>query len=497
MRYALLALLFIVFAGRMTLTYRVFNDTADESTHITAGLELLQDGAYTVEMQHPPVARLAVAALPYYFGPMHLGSAPGNIWGSAWRHGDTDYYWRTLALARAGNLIFSLILFFFVYRWSADLYGAWAGVAACFLATCCPNLLAHGALATLDMATAATVLMAAYFFWRWSQQPGLRRALAAAAAFSLAILCKFSALFFLPPIATLCALLAWRRWTWRAAGASVLAFCLMVPLALHAVYPLPGRVPTGHRDTAQRPIQIVPSGFTDGVREVLEHNAKGHPGYALGKFSGHGWWYYFPLTVCLKSTLPMLLLAVLGISRPALYPLLSAAVVFAVAMPSNLNIGVRHVLAVYPFLAIAGAGAFARRGKALLAAAVALLAWHVAESVAAHPDYLAYFNQIARGREEQFLLDSNLDWGQDLARLAEFVRRNRIDEIQLAYFGVTWPAKLGLPARQLSPHGPQPGWGAISVNHLMGLTVPEANYAWLRGRKPIARVGKSILVYHF
>ena len=199
-RRLLLPALLAAFLLRISLTYRVFNDTTDEQFHIVAGLQYLETGKYEFEPQHPPLARLAVAALPYYVGGLRAGRRFA-LWNEgAWTLHDENYYWKTLTLARAGNLIFAVLVFFIVYRWSFLLYGRRAALAACALAICCPNLIAHASLATLDLPVAATVLMAAFFFWRWCEHPGWRYCLASAATLSVAVLCKFSALVFLLPL---------------------------------------------------------------------------------------------------------------------------------------------------------------------------------------------------------------------------------------------------------------------------------------------------------
>ncbi len=126
---------------------------------------------------------------------------------------------------------------------------------------------------------------------------------------------------------------------------------------------------------------------------------------------------------------------------------------------------------------------------------IALLVWHIGESWHAHPDYLAYFNSLARGREHQVLGDSNLDWGQDLGRLSRHVRAQRIEKLSLRYFGTTSPEAVGL--RNSTAFGPRDrprGWVASSVTHLQGLYEPK--FPWLEGRKPHAKIGKSIWLFH-
>ncbi|HYM12772.1 MAG TPA: glycosyltransferase family 39 protein [Bryobacterales bacterium] len=525
LRRVALAALAVVFVARIVATYHVFNDTFDESGHIAAGLEILQTRTYTLEAQHPPLSRLVLAALPYYFAGLRLGHY-SELWGhGAWATGSLAFYWKSLALARAGNLIYALLLLYFVCSWSARLYGAWAAVGACLLAVCSPNLIAHASLATIDLAVTATVVMAAYFFWRWAEEPGWRYCLAAAAAFALAVLSKFSALAFLPPIAVLyfAAARARRRrqidtaavWTAvrRAAAFCAAAFLIvwagylfevgvLTPPGHHFISPF-GTIPRGSApDLLVRLLGRVPlpaHRLLQGVIELGSHNQEGHASYLLGHFSLRGWWYYFPVAVAVKTTLPLLILAAMGIglwaagrvARAAMYPLLAAAAILTVSMVAGINIGLRHVLPMYPFLIIAASGAFASGRRTVTVAALLLSAWHAGESIVAHPDYLAYFNEIARGREELFLADSNLDWGQDLARLGQYTREHGIDTIYLSYFGRSSPAKMGVNAAALGDQKPEHGWAAVSVSNL----IEKRELGWLRDRQPAARVGKSIWVY--
>lgn len=528
-RRLLLAALLAAFLGRIIATYRVFNDTADESTHLIAGLEFLQNGTYTAEAQHPPLGRLVVAALPYYLGGLRLGHYR-QLWGHGpWQREDVAFYWRTLSLARAGNLIFALAVFGFVWRWSSLLYGPWAGVAGCSLAVCCPNLIAHAGLATLDIAAAATILASAYFFWRWGEQPGLRYCLASAAAFAVAVLAKFSALLFLPPLAVAYFLAARCRrrvlisapaiWTALYRGA---IFCAAAFFVIWAGYGFevgtltpPGHQywsPFGISKGATLPNMLVnflgpkrlPAfRLLQGVLEVATHNESLQRSYLLGRFSTRGWRYYFPVAIAVKTTLPLLLLVTAaivlyvserpeGTERGTIYPLLAVVVILGLSMGAAINIGLRHVLALYPFLAILGSAVFVTHHRWLTIMALTLGAWHAAESISAHPDYLAYFNEIARGREEQFLVDSNLDWGQDLARLGRYLDEHHIDSVYLSYFGNSSPAKMGVKAIELGDQKPEGGWIAVSVTDW----AEKSDLLWLRHHRPVARIGKSIWLYH-
>ena len=186
-----------------------------------------------------------------------------------------------------------------------------------------------------------------------------------------------------------------------------------------------------------------------------------------------------------------------ALAGPALVLGWPIVVILAVGMISNLNIGIRHVLSLYPFLAVLAAAAFAGERSLtfrtrITIPALLLLGLHVADSLAVHPDYLAYFTPVVRGNEKEYLVDSNLDWGQDLGRLAKFVRENRIPAILLAYEGDEHAAKFGISNSLLPPNHPDCCWIAAGANRLKGI---GPNLSMLDKREPFAQVGKSIWVY--
>ena len=188
-----------------------------------------------------------------------------------------------------------------------------------------------------------------------------------------------------------------------------------------------------------------------------------------------------------------------------LEPAAIAAAILLVCLPSRINIGLRHVLPIYPFLAItAGLGA-ARLLRARRAApagavlAIVLVGWQLVATARAHPDYLPYFNELAGDHPERILVDSDLDNGQDLDRLADTLRARRIEAISLAYAGSATVAEHGLPqVRWLVPHRPVSGWVAASLYSLKlgSLDRPgHDDFSWLDRYRPVALVGRSIRLY--
>jgi hypothetical protein len=258
----------------------------------------------------------------------------------------------------------------------------------------------------------------------------------------------------------------------------------------------------------------------DGMWQVHNHVDAGHAAYLLGRNSDRGWWYFFPVALAVKTPLGFLLLAAAGVF--ALFkerrrkfdwrwwaPPVAAAVILAACIPSTLNIGVRYVLPLYPMLAIvAGIGAvylLGRRSAPWKVVALGLMLWTAVSSAAAHPDYLAYFNELAGNRPERILVDSDLDWGQDMRLLARELKQRNVQSLYMRCLYTGDDRLLDLPAWEgLDPYRPVKGWVAVSFTMLKTYGWVAAReqgradnaFAWLDMYQPVTRVGKSILLYY-
>jgi 4-amino-4-deoxy-L-arabinose transferase-like glycosyltransferase len=535
--WAICAVLLVAIAvARIVATYRVFNQTFDEPAHIASGIEWLDEGQYRYEHQHPPLARIAAALGPYLAGIRSTGLK------SVWDEGNGmlytgGRYFRTLALARMGILPFFVIACALVWSWSRRLFGTRTALASTLLFTMLPPILAHSGLATTDMACATFVFASAYAFSRWLERPGWWQSLFLGATTALAALSKFSSLVFVPACMLAVLLLYWpierpplaafRR---EAVGRTVsLIFAAAVLfLAIWAGYRFSvGRVAAEDRphETIDRflPESRLPAyEFFDGIGEVEYHNTRGHESWLLGEYRNDGWWYFFPVVIAVKTPIAFLLLCFIGYFRLArqsikkarwqeLVPGACALAILLVCMQSRIDLGVRHILPIYPLLAmIAGLGltGLLRAGAASKAAAawgLVLALWLVVSSVGAHPDYLAYFNELASGKPEYFLAESDLDWGQDLQRLGNKLKELGVQEVSLAYFGTAIPARHGLPAfKPLRAYQRTTGWVAVSL-HMMTIQAvmtqqargtPATPVSWLDWERPVTRVGKSIDLYY-
>ena len=545
-RLILLALL-IVMAARIVSTYTVFNGTFDEGYHLMAGMEMYQTGKYQYRTENPPLVSMILAALPYASG-VRARWDIDYIQQPLYVLEDAGSYWKTLTLARMGNLLFIPILMIYVYRWSCELYGVAAGLIAVLLVTNSPNVLAHAGVSAVDFAITATLIAAAYSLYRWAQDGGTKRLVIAACFVAFAVMSKYSAAGYLAVIgAAYFALARWRRFTGLpsakllgAGAARVLLFVAIVftlvwacfgfdvgPVQDHhgvvkknldRYFPSGSRFSEPAREFALRTSLPAPA-FFDGLAVVADHAREGHPGhFLLGEVKHReGWWYYFPVVLAVKTTLPFLGLLVLAAwvfcarggpgRKGSVYVAIAAAVVLLFSMAGNLNIGVRHILPIYAFFAVLASSLFARvkggfaNQRALVVVALVLVAGHVATSLGAHPDYIPYFNEAVRGPKHRILGDSNLDWGQDVARLGRHLEANGIEGVIHYYcFGMTRPEAVGIDNYRVYDFSrPPKGWLAVSLTAMQGIyrEPGQPSLEWLWDVTPRAKIGETILLYYF
>lgn len=496
----LIVLLSIV---RLVPTYGELSQTFDEPYHLLSGLQWHETGVRT-GVEQPPLGQALIALGPRLAG-LRCPPPGGDTsffsileGGNAILMSDGEY-WRNLTLARLGTLPFLVLGCAVVFLWGRRWFSPATGLLAVLLFANVPPVLGHAGLATVDVACTATVALALYHLVRWLEEPSWRQTGWLGAAFAAAFLTKFSSLPFLAvcALAPLLGRVLIRRADWlrdaqlplraRQAGAAAGLTLLLVWIGY------------GFDPFVE---------LARGINEVREHNSRGHPSYLLGEFSTTGWWYYFPVALAVRTPLGLLLLCGAGAALvcatrtapwqqrlTATFPL--AILLFC--MTSRLNLGLRHVLPVYPFLALLGAHAVVvalSRRRLLVVASALVTASVLVESCRAHPDYLTYFNPLALGRPERILCESDLDWGQDLHRLSRRLRQLGVRRLTIRYNGSAPMDAVDLPPfRILGPDAPATGWVAVSARYLFLENARDGSYGWLRRREPLEKVGQSIYLY--
>ncbi|MES2793891.1 MAG: glycosyltransferase family 39 protein [Planctomycetota bacterium] len=524
--------------------------THDEYWHLPVGILNLRTWRFDYEPLNPPLTRLVSAAATSiampdcYQGPVELSTDPSSyglkflrLTGA--RH-QTYYIW-----GRVANLSFSLISGVILAVWSWQWWGR--GVACLTTLLWCtePTVLAHASLVTPDAGLVCLTLTLWYVLWCYFQKPVLGRAVLCGLVLGLAQLTKFTAVMLVP---LACAM--WLAWflargkqqvkSRRVLCGHLILMLLVALLTLDSGYGWESVFSTlnqvqPHSATVkgwigrwpvlgQFPLPFPKSYLIglDAQKHVMESQ---HAVYLDGAWSVTGFRFYFLWALLYKLPHVWQALCLGGLARvcyrrdaatlrgKVCFIAFPAAVLIATASLSGMQLGVRYVLPVYPFLCLLAGSCLAPIGplpasrwrRRLLIAVVLLAPW----SLRFHPQHLAYFNELGGGPEGgvAHLLDSNLDWGQDLLELKQYVEKHADRRWGIAYFGSVPPGELGLhydlpPARE-----PHPGWYAISVNYVQGRPHVVFNepgqpqpvgldeYGYFRAFQPVKRIGASILIF--
>jgi hypothetical protein len=475
-------------------------------------MEWLTRGTYTYDgAQHPPLTRVLAALGPFARGARTVGYRDERYEGDVILDRGAEYRLR-LDLARLGELPFLILLCAVSWMWGRRLLGEAGGALTVLLVVTNPNILAHAGLATTDIGITATMAAALYSYLNWTENRTRRNALWFGLWMALATLTKFTALPFIGLTLLLAELWRWyvtraKREAWGFPVGQLGASVVVGLLVIWAGY----RFMFGPMQPGGIPVPAPP--LFHGLGVFLGHASRGHAAFLLGQTSMTGWWYYFPVALAVKTPLPLLIFGLIGVGAtiPAMrrkefaaaLPLFVVIAVMGVGMAANVDIGIRHILPLYPFLALLGArGAielWTRAGSTRFVKGftIALAAGALFVVVRAHPDHLAYFNPIAGAHPDHILVDSNLDWGQDLYRLSAVMKRAHIDSIVIAYFGSAEFSWVGVPnARRLGDHEIATGWIAASRSNLAGVWI-GSELGWLyKNFKPVGAVGPSLVLYY-
>jgi hypothetical protein len=521
--------------------------TYDEILHLASGVAYWRSGDYRLQPENGNLPQRWCALPVLLFNP-HIPEDTAD-----WRAADAmrigrgllyrseDSAKRLVASARCASMAWSVALCLTVFLWSRSLFGFGGGVVSLALAAFWPAVVAHGPLATSDVCGAVCFTLAAWSLWQVLNQVTGRTLAAAAAAVGLAAIAKHSSVLLAPvAVAFLVAILAsgkpldvhlggWRTTATSLPARTGLALTsLAVPLAAAAgcIWASCGfrYLPTaehvsglryywfatlaecvGHAGTIGTlcewlaGFRLLPEAWLWGMSYVAARSSHRYA-FAIGEHSIHGWWWFFPLCLAIKNTLPALALCGWGVARQvaeivaalrARLPLrgelwgsvplvIMLAVLWPFFLSSHLNIGERHLLPSYPPLMILAGGTWRAATSRWLKGLVVLLLGLHALDVASHwPATLAYFNQIVpRGRAHEWLVDSSLDWGQDLDRLAAWLERNRRPDepAYVTYFGGARPDTaladfelLGLPPEWGVRQSFSPGLYCVSATALQGV----------------------------
>jgi hypothetical protein len=535
------ALIFLLFGAFAVLCLHGLvwdSPTVDEFTHLPVGYFYLKTGDFDLAARTPPLIK-ELAALPLLpLDPAIRTERPAreSAWypwllGTDFMQRNRPVYDRLFLLGRLPIVALALLMGVVVFLWARDLYGPAAGMVALTFFAFNPTLIGHSHIVTADVGVATFGALALYLFYQWSLQPTIPRMLRAGLALGLAQLAKNSAVLLYPILGllVLIALIRGERPVARRLG-GLAAMVLLSLLVLNAGYLFQGTgKPLGSFEFQSRFMKGIaghlpaalpmplPAPYLEGFDGVrLDAESGEFPNYLFGRWSRQGTPLYYLVCLVFKTPLPLLIALLLApFIRPRLRPRgeiylglpLAILLVSYAVLTGNVNYGIRHILSVFPLLFVYASRLtpwVLEKGLAVRRTALAGMLLYPLSALIATPNTIDYFNVFARGRGDEILLDSNIDWGQGLKRVRKYMDRQGIDHIGLAYFGHVDPALYGIDFHL--PRPDEPGLVAVSANFLHGygymtfaggrmVPVPAGAFTWIARYRQVADLGGGMLVY--
>ncbi|PIR41437.1 MAG: hypothetical protein COV31_01010 [Candidatus Yanofskybacteria bacterium CG10_big_fil_rev_8_21_14_0_10_46_23] len=558
----------------------------DEVPHIGAGYSYLTKLDYRLNPEHPPLAKLIGATPLLFLNFDDAGLFQSASWTEAlngqWEFGrqllfgtitDSQQATRSVKFPFVGIFALASLL---IFSWTKNHYGTIGGFIALIIFAFSPTIIAHSRFVATDFLAMFGVTLASFLFLRFLHHQTRKNALGLILGLGFALLAKFSTILLIPFFIisafifglTQSGLLLKQKIIRGAnlTGKTILiifvTFLIIIwptYLVLTKNYPLERQVSDttsltqSFPDNAPKNILRWASDksglralghYALGLGLTLQRSEGGNTAFFLGDITQDGRKSYFPIVYLVKEPLAWWALVISALifiglradranyRRPLklirenfleFFMLLWLALYWFISIRSNLNIGLRHILPIYPFTIILVAGQIDKIFKHLkqyhykkgLAGfslfIVGLLGWYFYENHSIYPYYLTYFNEtVPQENAHEIVVDSNLDWGQDLKRLGDWLIENDIKKIDLDYFGWADP-EYYLPGRRIwinsgtyrnlvdfKNHNQSEGWIGVSATFLVNsLADPEQNYGWLLNQEPVERIGNSIFIYKF
>ncbi len=531
-QYVLIPAIVAIGVIRIFLTYDDISITFDEPFHVNYSYRLWGGYGYDIHEENPALTRITLSAIPFLLGYRYIGNnyskydayaIPSNI--------DLKIF----QFARISNIIYFILMCAGVYCLAKSLFNVNIAVISVFIISMEPTVLAHSALATVDASLLATFILSIYFFTKWMSDKKIFNGLLLCISLAFTLVSKYSAIPFLGIsilLIIICALYYDKK-NRDGITRTILYFIGIILCTMFIVWSfykfdigplisenarqiLIDKYNVGDRNILiQAGIEyanknIYPlNHFIAGALRIIMHNNCPQQGYLLGKVYPLGDWMYFPIALCVKTLLINLIFAIVGVflivrkyrksvKWQVFVPIIAASSIMFIAIISNLNIGVRHILPIYTFMSILSAYSLFYlwnlkcKYKLNKYVIIILLSYTFYSSLQSHPDYISYFNEFAGSHPENILVDSNLDWGQDYDKLKREIQTQGIDELWVSIF-VPYSRiqndKLGL--KILPPNVKVTGWVAVSYSSIK-LT---KDYSWLESYTPIKKIGRTILLY--
>jgi len=508
--------LLIVFALICYFSQTEKSITVDEFSHFPSGIYNIITFDWRMDRESPPLIKCIPAVTSIITKPKidtKLFEKEANTWslGYHFMYNNWNKYKELFQYGRCIIILLGCLLGWLLYKFGTEIYGKRGGLLALFLFVFNPNILAHSRLITIDIGASCAIFLSIYCFWKYLKRRDSFSLIISGGSLGLAQLSKFTAFFLYPVFIIIMCILAGKRifnirdgdnndkpHLVRDFGHFLVIFFVSL-LMINAGYLFSGTfTPIGDYSFLSGPLRKIssfvwgtlplplPYDYITGLDSQLAISAGNNPfytSYLMGEHSLKGWWYYYIIAFTVKN--PLAFLVILPITV-AIWMKKSVAKIedslciwapvivylFYFSFFTHIPIGVRFLLPVFPLLFLAAGNIantnFLKNKTGTIIISVLAFAYLI-PAISNYPNYLSYFNTIAGGPHNGYLwlIDSNLDWGQDLPGLKKYMEENDIKDIKLGYFGRVDPEMYGieyeLPDTEL-----EEGVHAISVNFLVG-----------------------------
>lgn len=547
--------------------------TYDETTHLTYGYHFWKTKEYNHDIAHPPLIK-KMAAFPLLFLNLNFPYDDEDCQKSYhWKCADEFLYQRNgnvdnlIFLSRLPFVLLGVLLGFFIFLWAKSLYGKKAALFSLLIYSFSPKFISHSTMVLTDLAVTCFIFINLYFLWQYTKNPSNKNIILTSITFALAQLSKFTAIYLVPiyiimfiikglcekqlkesikkffkliiwalAITILLALIVYDFQFTTLQNATPSRYLTRGYNELNKIYPEGSLISNSiHSFVENIPLPFA-SYFSGLALQMFVSTAQEKESFLMGEIYTGGHWYYFVIEFLLKTPIPTLIFLLLTIilfkrvkNKDTLnelfliVPLISFILVF---LPNHINLGIRHILPIYPFIFVfIGKIINLKIRKQILfnIAIILLLVWYLVGTITIYPHYFAYFNEFVGGPDNgyNYLVDANLDLGQDLKGLKLYMDKNNIDKIKLSYFGSTNPSYYNidydyLPSPESEPWVPEEhsfrmeipsnytencskttGLIAISATNLQNKNlINKTCFNWLKEYEPTDKIGYSIFIYN-
>lgn len=522
----------------------------DEVAHLTAGLSHLELRTFDLYRVNPPLVRILAAI------PTALSSAkrdwsqydgghfdrPEFLVGSNFISNNKEQAFVYFKYGRLVCIPFSILAGWICYRWSKELFGPEAGLIAVTLWCFLPEAIANGQLLTPDSAATSLGLVFCYTLWHWQRRPSWIGAVGVGVSLGIALLSKTTWLVAYPLLLIITliwvhapeATIPWKqRWSQVAAIFLLSVYVINMGYLFEGSGTRLGDFPFVSSTLSGEKAQIAGNRFSDGWLgkipiplprnfvlgidvQKYEFDEREYDSYLRGEWRQKGWWHYYLYAIAIKTPLghlAMLLLAAITLKQRTSLPLADLAslllpgiaILGLVSSQTGFNHHLRYVLPAMPYLLIFASSAVAFTSKLVGTwkpqLIVALACWSGVSCLFCFPHNQSYFNELVGGpfHGPEHLLNSNVDWGQDVHRVRNWLNNNaKATPLQFIPYCNYDIHAIDAEADWIRPQnlrelGQASGWFAISVNHLHGVS---GQYSALRELEPVDFVGYSTYIYH-